>query len=133
MSSGLVALLISTEPLWIVLLVWLRDRRQRPGGRVIAGLLLGFVGLMLLVRPGSSGAASIRSRVVAVLIASLCWAWGSLYSQRAKLPASPLLSTAMQMLGGGALLLLAAVLTGEPARFALAEVSTRSLLAARPT
>ena len=117
-SSGLVALLISTEPLWIVLMVWLRDRRQRPGGRVIAGLLLGFVGLMLLVRPGSSGGGLDPLGVVAVLVASLCWAWGSLYGQRAKLPDSPLLATAMQMLGGGALLLLAAALTGEPARFA---------------
>ena len=45
--------------------------------------------------------------MVAVLIASLGWAWGSLYGQRAKLPDSPLLATAMQMLGGGALLLLA--------------------------
>jgi drug/metabolite transporter (DMT)-like permease len=126
-SSGLVALLISTEPLWIVLMTWLRDRRQRPGGRVVAGLLLGFAGLVLLVRPSSSGGLDPLA-VVAVLIASLSWAWGSLYSQRAKLPASPLLSTGMQMLSGGGLLLLAAALTGEPARFALAEVSTRSLL-----
>ncbi|HTG31819.1 MAG TPA: EamA family transporter [Thermoanaerobaculia bacterium] len=126
-SSGLVALLISTEPLWIVLMTWLRDRRQRPGGRVIAGLLLGFTGLMLLVRPSSSGGLDPLG-VVAVLIASLSWAWGSLYSQRARLPASPLLSTSMQMLSGGGLLLLAGALTGEPARFALAEVSTRSLL-----
>jgi drug/metabolite transporter (DMT)-like permease len=127
LSSGLAALLISTEPLWIVLMVWLRDRRQRPGGRVVAGLLLGFIGLALLVRPSSSGSLDPIG-VVAVLIASLSWAWGSLYSQRAKLPSSPLLSTAMQMLCGGAWLLLAGTLTGEPARFALAEVSTRSLL-----
>ena len=60
-SSGLVALLISTEPLWIVLTGLAARPRQRPGGRVIAGLLLGFVGLVLLVRPGSPGAASIRS------------------------------------------------------------------------
>jgi drug/metabolite transporter (DMT)-like permease len=127
-SSGLVALLVSTEPLWIVLLVWFRDRGQRPGGRVIAGLLLGCAGLVLLVRPGSSSGGLDPLGVVAVLIASLSWAWGSVYSQRAKLPSSPLLSTAMQMLAGGALLLLAATLTGEPAHFALAQVSTRSLL-----
>ena len=127
-SSGLAALLISTEPLWIVLMVWLRDREQRPGGRVIAGLLLGFIGLVLLVRPSSSGGGLDPLGVVAVLIASLSWAWGSLYSQRAKLPDSPLLSTSMQMLSGGGLLFLASALTGEPARFALAEVSARSLL-----
>ncbi len=128
LSSGLAALLVSTEPLWIVLFVWLRDRGQRPGGRVIAGLLLGFTGLVLLVRPSSSGGLDPLG-VAAVLVASLSWAWGSLYSQRAKLPSSPVLSTAMQMLCGGALLLLAATLTGEPAHFALSQVSTRSLLA----
>jgi drug/metabolite transporter (DMT)-like permease len=127
-SSGLVALLVSTEPLWIVLLVWLRDRGQRPGGRVIAGLLLGFTGLVLLVRPSSSGGLDPLA-VAAMLVASLSWAWGSLYSQRAKLPSSPLLSTSMQMLCGGALLMLAGLLSGEPAHFALRQVSTRSLLA----
>ncbi|HEX4499012.1 MAG TPA: EamA family transporter [Thermoanaerobaculia bacterium] len=127
-SSGLVALLILTEPLWIVLLVWLRDRRQRPGGRVIAGMLLGFIGLALLVRPSGSGGISPLA-VAAVLFASLSWAYGSLYSQRAKLPESPLLSTAMQMLCGGGLLLLAGLATGETAGFAVSQVSTRSLLA----
>ena len=83
---------------------------------------------MLLVRPGTSGGLDPLG-VAAVLVASLSWAWGSLYSQRAKLPSSQLLSTAMQMLCGGALLLLAGLLTGETARLALAQVSARSLLA----
>jgi drug/metabolite transporter (DMT)-like permease len=127
-SSGLAALLVSTEPLWIVLLVWRRDRREKPGGRVIAGLVLGFTGLVLLVRPSHSGGLNPLA-VAAVMAASLCWAYGSLYSQRAKLPDSPLLSTAMQMLCGGGLLLLAGLATGETTRFALSQVSTRSLLA----
>ena len=126
MSSGLAALLVSTEPLWIVLFVWMRDH-GRPAGRVLIGLLLGFAGLVLLVRPSSSGGIDPLG-VAAVLVASVSWAWGSLYSQRAKLPSSPLLGTAMQMLAGGGLLLLASALTGEPARFTLAAVSAKSLL-----
>lgn len=117
-SSGLAALLVSTEPLWIVLMVWLRDRRQKPGGRVIAGLVLGFTGLVLLVRPSGSGGINLLA-VAAVLVASLCWAYGSLYSQRAKLPDAPQLSTAMQMLCGGSWLLLAGLFTGETPGFAL--------------
>ncbi len=126
-SSGLVALLVSTEPLWIVLLVWMRDR-ARPAGRVLVGLLLGFAGLLLLVGPGLGSGGLYPLGVVAVLIASLSWAWGSLRGQRAALPDSPFLGTAMQMLGGGLLLLLASVLTGEPARVSLAAISARSLL-----
>jgi drug/metabolite transporter (DMT)-like permease len=127
-DSGLAALLISTEPLWIVLLFWLRSGRKRLHPRVVAGLLLGFTGVMLLVRPGSSGSVDALG-AAALVLAALSWAWGSLYGQRAPLPASPLATTGMQMLGGGALLLVASTLTGEPARFALAAVSPRSLLA----
>ena len=126
-SSGLVALLVSTEPLWIVLFVWMRDH-GRPGGRVLLGLLLGLTGLVLLVRPGSSTGGINPLGVAAVMVASASWAWGSLYGQRAKLPSSPLLGTAMQMVSGGGLLLLASALVGEPARFHWAAVSTRSAL-----
>jgi drug/metabolite transporter (DMT)-like permease len=126
-DSGLAALLISTEPLWIVILVWLRTGRKRPDWRVVTGLVLGFMGLMLLVRPGSGSVNALGA--AAVVLASLSWAWGSIYGQRAPLPSSPLATTGMEMLSGGALLLLTSTLTGEPSRFALAAVSAKSLLA----
>lgn len=126
-DSGFTALLISTEPLWIVLLVWLQTGRKRPNPRVIAGLVLGFVGLVLLVRPSGSAKIDLLAAAVVVL-ASVSWAWGSLYGQRAPLPSSPIASTGLQMLAGGALLLIASTITGEPARFVLSEVSLRSWL-----
>jgi drug/metabolite transporter (DMT)-like permease len=126
-DSGLAALLISTEPLWIVILVWLRTGRKRPDWRVVAGLVLGFVGLMLLVRPGSGSVNALGA--LALVMASLSWAWGSIYGQRAPLPSSPLTTTGIQMLSGGFLLLLTSTLTGEQSRFALAAVSAKSLLA----
>jgi drug/metabolite transporter (DMT)-like permease len=126
-DSGLAALLISTEPLWIVLLFWLSSGRKPLHPRVIVGLLLGLAGMVLLVRPGGSGVDLLGA--AAVMLASLSWAAGSFYGQRAPIPDSPLAATGMQMLAGGSLLLLASTLTGEPARFVLAEVSTRSLLA----
>jgi drug/metabolite transporter (DMT)-like permease len=126
-DSGLAALLISTEPIWIVVLVWLRSGRQRPDLRVIAGMLLGFTGLMLLVRPsGSAGIDPVGA--AALVLASLSWAWGSLYGQRAPFPESPQAATGMQMLGGGTLLLIVSALTGEPARFAWSELSLKSAL-----
>jgi drug/metabolite transporter (DMT)-like permease len=130
LTSGMAALLICTEPLWIVLFVWTRDR-VRPAGRALLGMLFGLAGLVMLVRPSSTGSAAGAVDllgVAAVLVASAAWAWGSLHGQRAKLPSSPLLGTAMQMLCGGGLLLLASALTGEPARFHLAAVSAKSLL-----
>ncbi len=126
-DSGFAALLISTEPLWIVLMVWLRFGRKRPSPRVIAGLALGFLGLVLLVKPNGSSSIDLLAAAV-VILASVSWAWGSLYGQRAPLPSSPLAATGMQMLAGGALLLTASMATGEPARFVLSEVSLRSWL-----
>jgi drug/metabolite transporter (DMT)-like permease len=127
-DSGLAALLISTEPLWIVLIFWLRSGRKRLDPRVLAGLALGFTGVMLLVRPGASGSVDLLG-AAALVLGALSWAWGSLYGQRAPLPDSPLVTTGMQMLGGGALLLIASALIGEPAHFSLAAVSMRSWLA----
>lgn len=129
-SSGLVALLICTEPLWIVLLVWLRSRQEKPGPRVLAGMALGFAGLLILLKPGSGAGGGVDPvGAVVVLIGSLSWAWGSLQGNRVRLPESPLLSTGMQMLCGGGLQLLAATVLGEPSRFAPAQVSAKSLLA----
>jgi len=129
-SSGMAALLICSEPMWIVLFVWLRRDGRRPSPWVVAGLVLGMAGLLLLVRPGHGGGGVVdRWGVAAVLISSVSWAAGSLYVQRARLPSSPLLTTAMQMLCGGGLLFAAGALTGEPAHFALSQVSAGSALA----
>ena len=128
-SSGMAALLICSEPMWIVAFAWLRRDGRRPSPLVVAGLLVGMAGLALLVRPGLGGGGVDPLGVVAVLIASISWAAGSLYVQRATLPSSPLLATSMQMLCGGLLLFATGALTGEPAHFALSQVSTGSILA----
>lgn len=128
LASGTAALLVSTVPLWMVLLEWLRPGGKRPGWKVVAGLSLGCIGLILLLRPTVGGHLDPLS-VVIVLLGSFSWAWGSLLSRTAPLPASPLLATAMEMLGGGALLVLTGLITGEGAHLHLAQVSMRSVLA----
>src|SRR5690606_38953837 len=62
-----------------------------------------------------------------LLFGSLAWAAGSIYSRHAVTPAQPLLGTAMQMLAGGAALLLAGVIAGEPAAVDVGAISGRSL------
>jgi drug/metabolite transporter (DMT)-like permease len=128
--SGLTAVLIATVPLWIALLEWLQGG-ARPGGRVAGGLMMGLAGIALLVGPGElAGGKGIDLVGAAVLlVASLSWAMGSLYSRRARLPSSPLLSTAMEMLGGGLLLLLAGLVTGQASDLDLIHISLQSVLA----
>jgi len=129
--TGLVALLIGTVPLWMALLEALRRGGTRPAGRTVVGLVLGFGGVAWLVGPGTRLAGPGIDLVGAgvVLAGALAWAAGSLYSRRAPLPAGGLTGTAMEMLAGGALLLLAGGLSGEWQRLDLAAVSARSLLA----
>jgi drug/metabolite transporter (DMT)-like permease len=130
--SGLAALLVSTIPIWVVLLDWLWHRSARPSPRIFLGLALGIVGVALLVRPGAAsaveGGVSILGALV-LLLAAGSWAAGGLHARRAKLPHSSLLSAAMQMIAGGALLILTGTATGEWARLHPSAVSPRSLLA----
>jgi drug/metabolite transporter (DMT)-like permease len=131
-ASGLAALLIATEPFWIVLLDWLRPGGRRPGLAVAAGLLFGFIGVGLLVSPFDliGGGRVDALGAAAVVLASLGWAMGSLYTARgARLPASPMLATGMEMLIGGALFFPLSAATGEWGTFSLAAVSLKSALA----
>ena len=130
--SGVTALLVATVSLWMVLIDWLRPGGTRPVPRVIAGLILGFGGLALLVGPKNlGGSARVDPLGVGILvIASLAWASGSVYSKHAGgLSGSPLLGAAMQSLSGGVALWIASFLSGEVRDLHLAAVTTRSWLA----
>ena len=113
--SGLTALLVSILPFWLVIIEWVRPPRQRPSIAVFAGLLLGFIGIIVLVGPANiGGKGDIRPLGALVLIlGSLAWAIGSFFARDAKLPDSSLLTTGMEMLAGGALLSIAGALAGE--------------------
>jgi drug/metabolite transporter (DMT)-like permease len=130
--SGIAALLVATVSLWMVLLDWLRPGGARPSPRVFAGIVLGFAGLALLVGPGHSSGGSDRVSpfgALILVIASLAWAYGSIYSRHHPLPNSPLLGVAMQCLAGGGALLIATIFSGELKGFHWAQVSFRSWIA----
>jgi drug/metabolite transporter (DMT)-like permease len=129
--SGVTALLVATVSLWMVLVDWLRPGGARPGPRVVAGLLLGFGGLALLVGPKNlGGSGRVDPFGVGILvIASLAWASGSVYSKHAGGPGSPLLGVAMQSLSGGVCLWIAGIVSGEVGALHLRAISARSWLA----
>lgn len=115
--SSLAALLVATEPFWIVILGWLWLRGARPSWQVALGLLLGFAGVYLLVGEqlfaGKGASPQLLGGVGLVLLAAFSWAAGSIYGLRAGVPRSPVLASGMQMLAGGALLLGLGTATGE--------------------
>jgi len=86
-----------------------------PNGRVVLGLIIGFAGVALLFQPWrlpERGRFNLLGAAM-VMVAALSWAIGSLYSLRAKLPSSPILSMGMEMLSGGTIALVVGMLRGS--------------------
>jgi drug/metabolite transporter (DMT)-like permease len=130
LPSGLTALLLATQPLILVVLDWLRRGGKRPSWTVASGIILGLLGTSFLFAPWlEPGPPFDWPGAASLLLASVSWAAGSLYAVRAEQPKSPFLSTGMQMLCGGALLLLAGLLAGEWKSMDLARASLRSWIA----
>jgi drug/metabolite transporter (DMT)-like permease len=126
--SGLTALLVSILPFWLVIIEWIRPPRRRPSAAVLVGLVLGFVGIIVLVGPsdvGGHGDVSPLGALVLIL-GSLSWAIGSFWSRDAQLPESGLLTTGMEMVGGGVLLLVVGTLAGEFSRLDIHGISNAS-------
>jgi drug/metabolite transporter (DMT)-like permease len=127
--SGLAALLCATLPLWTVLVAQFDGTERKLGLRAWLGLLLGFAGVALLIGPDALRARLDLLAAGAVLSSALLWALGTSYTRAARMPSSTVLSAAMQMMSGGATLLIASLLTGEAGRVHLANITTRSVFA----
>ena len=127
--SGLAALLCATLPLWTVLLARIDGTERWISIRGLAGVVLGFGGVALLIGPDLLGQRLNLLAAAGALSSALLWAVGTAYTRRVQMPDSKLLSAAMQMLGGGVLLLAAAVLRGEAHQMHLAAVTARSVVA----
>ena len=129
--SGIAALIIGTEPLWIVVIDSLLPGGRRPGFWAIVGVVIGFIGIAVLIGPsqltGMSGEVDLIG-AGALLLAAFLWSVGSLYNRGADLPGSPLLGTSMEMLFGGAMLLVLGTATGEWGRLDLAAIEPRAWL-----
>lgn len=126
LDTGTASLIIASVPLWMALL----DRvfyGQRLARAAVIGLVVGFAGVGLLVAAGGSGSSGGRAAIVLV-ISSLAWAVGSLYSRQAPLPRRPLVSAGMQMLAGGILLAIVAAVSGEFGQVEPGSISLESWL-----
>jgi drug/metabolite transporter (DMT)-like permease len=128
--SGIAALIVAAIPLWIVIIEALRPGGSRPTWQSIAGVLIGMAGIAILVDTGSASTQQPGYSllgIVIVLLAALSWSVGSIYSREAKLPASPLLGTGMELLAGAAGSYIVGLLTGELRQLDLPAISLRSL------
>lgn len=111
LPSGLTALLVAAVPLFVVALRWLT--RDRPSSTTLVGVALGFAGLAVLLLPGArpSGVSGVAAGMV--LLGSGLWSVGSFLAGRWEMPADPLTTVVIEMLGGAAGLTVAGLLHGE--------------------
>ena len=107
-GSGLAALVVSVMPLWMAFFSGVFGRWPSAGDW--AALLLGALGILLL-NTGSDLHGN-PAGLLALLLCSASWAFGSLWSRRLELPKGPM-AAAAQMLGGGAVLFCVSLLRRE--------------------
>jgi drug/metabolite transporter (DMT)-like permease len=126
--SGIAALMIALMPAWVAVLgrLFLGERLPRI---VVAGIVIGLVGVAILIGPSADGATAFNVFGLAALVLSpIFWSGGSLFSQhRATLPSRPLVATGAQMVAGSVALAIMSFASGEFGRFDPAGVTTASL------
>jgi len=128
--SGLASLLIASEPIWVFLMSAIAARQWRLNATLLAGILLGFGGVGLLMgRSALNSGPGVFVGSLAVLVGAFSWSVGIVYSRRSHLSGHPLLLSALSLLAGSVQLLLAGTAVGEYRGFSFASVSSRSWFA----
>jgi drug/metabolite transporter (DMT)-like permease len=126
-SSGFAALLIATEPMFILVLAWMSGQ-QKISRLSALGLLCGVVGVAVLTGVELNGNSASLLAMLAVLIGSLSWAAGVVISPKVKLPTDALARTAVPLVCGAVMLLITAGATGEFHQLHWSALSLRSIL-----
>jgi drug/metabolite transporter (DMT)-like permease len=128
--SGLASLLIAVEPIFVFVLSSAAARTWRLNGMLLAGIVMGLVGVGMLLR-GTTGEMGHKLTLgsVVILVGAFSWSVGIIYSRRSHLSGSPLLLSALSLLSGAVMLLSVATAAGEAKGFSLSEVSRKSWLA----
>jgi drug/metabolite transporter (DMT)-like permease len=121
--SGLTAVLVSTIPFWMVAIERFMPTAERLTPRRLAGLAIGFVGIVILVWPEiqrspttpstSFGTGTFFGGVVATQLACFGWAIGSSYARRRRHDENVLGAAAVEMIIAGVCLLAPAAIRGE--------------------
>jgi drug/metabolite transporter (DMT)-like permease len=125
LPTGINSLLLSLSPVWMAVIAFAWGG-ERPTRLAVAGMLLGFAGLALLLQPKATSAFPVLPAVIAVL-ASVSWSFGSIYQRRAPKSGNLVRATALQMLFGGAFLAVEAAVFGEWRAFDVHAVTAASL------
>jgi drug/metabolite transporter (DMT)-like permease len=127
--SGITSLLVASVPLWMVVIDWLRPHGRRPPFIVGIGLIVGLGGVAVLALPGTQSSAHVDSLGALMLVlGSMSWAAGSIYSRHGSRPDTAVMTTALQMIAGSIGLFTVAIISGDLGRFHPSAVTRASFL-----
>jgi drug/metabolite transporter (DMT)-like permease len=128
--SGQVALIVSTVPIWIVLMDWWRPHGVRPKASVFFGLALGLVGMIILVGPraiiGDGHLDELGA--LALFLGSLSWALGTIITRVRGRQGSLIVFSALQTLSASVAMFVMAAMSGEFGRLSLSAIDLRGAL-----
>ena len=113
-DSGFAALVISSQPLMILLLMRIHQGKKIKTMSII-GVVLGLIGIYLLV--SQQQVLAQENSIIGILMIVACmlgWAYGSLFVGKAELPPNYFVNTGYQMITGGIMLATVSLLIGEP-------------------
>jgi drug/metabolite transporter (DMT)-like permease len=122
---GILAVLVTTVPIWVAVISWLVLRRPVPLPAV-AGMAIAFAGVVFLASP--AGGAAVGPSLL-VLAGSLSWAAAAVYASRTAISRRPVLATGIQLTVGGAVQVVIGVALGEVGRLQGAELAGPAALA----
>lgn len=135
LPSAMVAILVSAAPIWFVLLDrqnWGINLKNRS---TILGLIVGFGGVILLFGEQMGAifsGGSVQSKLpwmLVLIIGSMCWAWGSLYSKHKPSEGSAAVNVAWQMIIAGLVFSLGSLFRGELTHLQWQNIPVNSWLA----
>ncbi len=109
--SGIAALIVAAVPLWIIILRGVTG--DHPRGHTVAGVLLGFAGLVGLVTASGIGGDVVLVPCLVIAVASLCWSFGSWWMPHLTLPSDPFVVAVYEMAFGSLFLAAFALVGGE--------------------
>lgn len=115
-DSGLSALVISTVPLWMIVLERIGPDKRTPSRIEFLGLFLGLAGVFVLFgapEKDSMETASHITGIIALVFSALMWAAGSLYARHQPMPRGTAMNGGLQMLLGGLIVTIIALITGQ--------------------
>ena len=106
-SSGVAAIICSLMPVWTVLINVFISKDEKPNWLILLGLVTGLAGIVLIFGEHLAEFAdsNYTTGIVAVVLANLCWAIGSIYVKKKNQQANPFLSAGFQMFFGGIFLI----------------------------